>query len=116
LLACRRMSPGHVMVVPKEHIESFCDMEDAVYTQLMLLVKRMARVVKQVMRSLQGVMETSGIGNRHVHVHVIPVHGLYDRVPQEIMEKPVTHPTDDDLAAVASDLAAYIAGGNDKTS
>jgi hypothetical protein len=37
-------------------------------------------------------------------------------VPKEIIERLVTHPTDDELAAVARDLAAYIAGGNDKTS
>src|SRR5437764_10586903 len=85
LLTIHPVNPGHVMVVTKEHIESFYDVEDALYTQLMLLVKRMARVVKQVMKPLQVVMETSGIENRHVHVHVIPVHGLYDRVPQAVM-------------------------------
>ena len=116
MLTIHPVNPGHVMVVTKEHIESFYDVEDTLYTQLMLLVKRMALVVKQVMRPLQVVMETSGIGNRHVHVHVIPVHGLYDRVPKEIMERIGTTPTDDELAAVASDLAAYIVRGNDKTS
>src|SRR5438270_9566308 len=116
MLTIHPVNAGHVMVVTKEHIESFYDVDDTLYTPLMLLVKRMALVIKHVMKPLQVVMETSGIGNRHVHVHVIPVHDLYDRMPKEIMDKPVTHPADDDLAAVASDLAAYIAGGNDKTS
>ena len=116
LLTIHRVNPGHVMVVTKEHIESFCDMEDALYTQLMLLVKRMALVIRQVMKPRQVVMETSGIGNRHVHVHIIPVRGLYDRMPKEIIEKLVTYPTDDELAAVARDLATYIARGSKKTS
>ena len=116
MLTIHPVNPGHVMVVTKEHIESFYDVEDALYTQLMLLVKRMARVVKQVMKPLQVVMETSGIGNRHVHVHVIPVHGLYDRVPKEIMERIGTTPTDDELAAVARHLATHIARSNKKTS
>jgi len=38
----------------------------------MLLVKRMALVVRDVMNPLQVVMETSGIGNRHVHIHTRP--------------------------------------------
>ena len=116
MLTIHRVNPGHVMVVTKEHIESFYDVEDTLYTQLMLLVKRIALVIKQVMKTLQVVIETSGIGNRHVHVHVIPMHSLYDRVPKEIMDKIGANPTDDELAAVASDLAAYIAGGNKKTS
>ena len=116
MLTIHPVNPGHVMVVTKEHIESFYDVEDTLYTQLMLLVKRMALVIKQVIRPLHVVMETSGIGNRHVHVHIIPVRGLYDRMPKEIIEKLVTYPTDDELAAVARDLATYIARGSKKTS
>jgi hypothetical protein len=56
------------------------------------------------------VIETLGIGNRHVHVHVIPVHGLYDLVPKEVMEHqdaqlPVS---DEQLATVAQDLRRYL--------
>ncbi len=44
---------------------------------MMLLVKRMALAIKAVFTPLQVVMATSGVGNRHVHVHVLPVYGLY---------------------------------------
>ena len=116
MLTIHPVNPGHVMVVTKEHIESFYDVDDTLYTPLMLLVKRMALVIKHVMKPLQVVMETSGIGNRHVHVHVIPVHDLYDRMPKEIMDKIGAKPTDDELAAVARDLVTYIAWGNKTTS
>jgi len=39
--------------------------------------------IKAVFAPLQVVIEISGIGNRHVHVHVIPVHGFYDLVPKD---------------------------------
>jgi len=80
--------------------------EDTLYTPLMLLVKRMALVVKRVIAPLQVVMETSGITHHHVHVHVLPVHSLYDRTPQDVMERLLEQPAPaEELAAVARDLA-----------
>src|SRR5438105_1815033 len=105
LLTIHPVNPGHVMVLTKQHIESFYDVEDTLYTQLMLLVKRMALVIKHVMKPLQVVMETSGIGNRHVHVHVIPVHDLYELLPQGVAERLTKHPSADELARVAENLA-----------
>jgi len=106
LLTIYPVNPGHVMVVTKEHIASFYDVEDALYTPLMLVVKRMALVVKRVIAPLQVVMETSGITNHHVHVHVLPVHSLYDRTPQDVMERLLAQLAPaEELAAMARDLA-----------
>ncbi len=103
-------NPGHVLVVTKEHIASFYDVEDTLYTLLMLLVKRMALAINAMFQPLQVVMETAGIGNRHVHVHVLPVYSLYDRVPQEVQEQQETHsPAEEDLVEVAQHFAGYLA-------
>lgn len=110
LLTIHPVNPGHTMVVPKEHIGSFYDVEDALYTSMMFLVKRMALAIKDIFEPLQVVMETSGVGNRHVHVHVLPVYGLYDLVPREVVEEQEAHaPPADELVMIASDLAAYLA-------
>jgi histidine triad (HIT) family protein len=110
LLTIFPINPGHLMVVINEHIESFYNVEDDLYTALMLLVKRMALVIKQVFTPLQVVMETSGIGNRHVHIHVLPVYGLYDRVPQETLEQQAAQPaSDEDLTRVLRQLRQSLA-------
>ncbi len=110
LLTIHPVNPGHAMVVPKRHIGSFYDVEDALYTPMMLLVKRMARAIKDVFAPLQVVMETSGVGNRHAHVHVLPVYGLYDLAPQEFVERQEAHaPSNRELAAVAQNLSVYLA-------
>ena len=112
LLTIEPVNPGHLMVVPKAHIGSFYDVDDALYTPLMLLVKRMAQAVKEAMRPLQVVMETSGIGNRHVHIHVIPVHDMYDVIPKEVIERlEANRPSDEELSAVARTLTGYISDG-----
>ena len=110
ILPRQPVNPGHAMVVTKIHMENFYDADDDLYTHLMLVVKRTALAIKAVFAPLQVVSETSGIGNRHVHVHVIPVHGFYDLVPKEVMEKQDAQPpaSDEQLASVAQDLRRYL--------
>ena len=109
LLTIHPINPGHAMVVPRAHVDSFYQLEDRLYVPMMLLVKRLARAIKVAFAPLQVVMETSGVGNRHVHVHVLPVYGLYDRVPQEVLERQEAYsPPAEELAKVAQTLTNYM--------
>jgi histidine triad (HIT) family protein len=110
LLTIAPVNPGYVMVVPKAHIANFYEVDDALYVPLMLLVKRMAQVIKGALQPLQVVLETSGIDNRHVHVHVIPVNGPYDVIAEETTARLETNrPSADDLAAIQQLLTAHMA-------
>ncbi len=110
LLTVHPINPGHVLVVLKAHVGSFYEVEDDLYVPLMLLVKRMAQAINAVFAPRQVVMETSGVSNRHVHVHVLPVYGLYDRVPRDVIERLEAHSApDEELREVARRLADYIA-------
>lgn len=87
------------------HIGSFYEVEDTLYIPMMLLVKRMALAIKAVFAPLQVVMATSGVGTLHVHVHVLPVYGLYDVVPRAEIERQEAHtPPAEELTRVARDL------------
>jgi diadenosine tetraphosphate (Ap4A) HIT family hydrolase len=109
LLTIHPINPGHLMVVTNAHIPSFYDVEDTLYTSMMLLVKRMALAVKAVYNPLQVVMETSGAGNRHVHIHVLPVYSLYDLVPRDVQERQRARPaTDAELTLILHDLRRYL--------
>ncbi len=109
MLDIHPINPGHVLVVPKAHIGSFYDVEDALYIEMMRVVKRAARAIKATFEPLQVVLATAGVGNRHVHVHVLPVYSMYDVVPREVIERQEAHsPPAEQLTAVAHDLAGYI--------
>jgi histidine triad (HIT) family protein len=108
LLDAHPVNPGHVLVVSRAHVESFYDLDEEPYTRLMLLIRHMARVIHAAFAPAQEVMETSGVGNRHVHVHVLPVYGLYDRVPQDVMEHMTAHPSAEELKQALRRLRAYM--------
>ena len=109
MLTIHPINLGHLLVVPKAHIASFYAVEDALYTSMMLLVKRMALAIDAVFAPPQVVMYTSGVGNRHVHVHVLPVYGPYDVVPREVIDlQEARAPSAQELATVAGELTAYI--------
>jgi histidine triad (HIT) family protein len=109
MLDIHPINPGHLLVVPKAHIASFYAVEDPLYTSMMLLVKRMALAIDAVFAPLQVVMYTSGVGNRHVHIHVLPVYGPYDVVPREMIDQQEARtPSAQELATVAGALTAYI--------
>jgi histidine triad (HIT) family protein len=71
------VSPGHALVIPKEHAETLFDMDAAQYGRLYEVACRIAHAIKGSL-SPQGlnVMQLNGkAGNQvvpHVHVHLVP--------------------------------------------
>lgn len=104
MLDIHPINPGHLLVVTKEHVESYYDLDDNKYSRLMLLVKNMSLLVKQKLSPLKVVITTSGIGNKHVHIHVVPVHTMYDIIPKDVLEKLETNPTEKELQNIQTIL------------
>jgi histidine triad (HIT) family protein len=71
----RPLFPGHVLVVPRAHVETLADLPAERVGPLFLLVQRITRAVEQGMGA-DGIF--NAINNRvsqsvpHLHVHVIP--------------------------------------------
>ena len=69
--------PGHVLVIPKDHYETIWDTPDEILQRLILYVKKLAFVVKEVTNA-DGINigvnngEAAGQKINHVHFHIIP--------------------------------------------
>ena len=70
-------TPGHTMVVPKEHHETFRDVPDSLIPALWQAVTDVGRALKHVLQP-EGVNVISSAGEAatqtvfHVHVHLVP--------------------------------------------
>ena len=108
-LDTRPVFPGHVLVVPRRHVDTMLDLDDHGVTGLFVAARRVAAGVEAGLGS--GGTWVS-VNNRvsqsvpHVHIHVVPrtkgdgLRGFF--WPR------ARYPSDDDAAAIAAKLRAAI--------
>lgn len=71
----RPLFPGHVLLVPREHIETLDEVPDPLLAPLFANARRLARAVEKAVRA-QGTFVA--INNRvsqsvpHLHIHIVP--------------------------------------------
>ena len=66
------VQPGHTLVIPKQQIEFVWDMDDELYTKVMLASKKVAIRLKQILNTKYVGSQIVGVDVPHAHVHLIP--------------------------------------------
>jgi len=64
---------GHCLVVPKEEVDHFFDIDDELYKHLFLTAKKIASVIKEVTDCVRVGFAIQGFEVAHTHIHLIPV-------------------------------------------
>ena len=70
------LSPGHVLVIPKEEIDYIFDLEDRMLSGLMVFCKKIAAAIKKAVPCEKIAILVYGLEVRHAHVHLVPVQGI----------------------------------------
>ena len=77
-LVIKPITPGHVVVIPKRHVESFVDLSDEEACYLINAVKRVDQAMQASDLACEAVSiylgdgEVAGQDIPHIHMHVIP--------------------------------------------
>ena len=95
---------GHVMVVPKHHVESFYDLDEDSFIKLMLVVKRMACVIAATYRPRKVGMLAAGFDVAHAHLHVLPMYEYHDITSKVILEGKRANPSEKELRMAAEHI------------
>lgn len=82
LIPLHPVYPGACMVIPKEHIDHFTDVPDAIAAQMMIVAQHIGRKIMDTYQPLRIGMVVHGFNVAHAHLHVFP---QYD--PMDIMFK-----------------------------
>jgi len=72
------LAKGHTLVVPKKEVDYLFDLDEAMFTGLMLFAKRVATGMQKVIPCLRIGMAVVGLEIPHAHIHLIPLNDLYD--------------------------------------
>jgi len=70
ILTHEPLTPGHLMVIPREQIDHLWDVDDDLYQHLMMIAKKMALRMREVYNYERIGMIVEGFGVPHAHIHV----------------------------------------------
>lgn len=69
---------GHVLVVPKREVDLLYDLEDGELTELMKMVKRVAKAMKKAIICDRIGLAVIGLEVPHAHIHLVPINEAND--------------------------------------
>ena len=98
------VNPGHLLIIPKKHIESVFDLPDEQYKNIFETAKALSTPLQNAMQSSKIGIAVEGFGVPHAHVHLVPLHN-----PNELNPERATHMDDETLATIAEKIVAEIA-------
>ena len=97
----RPINVGHLLIVPKHHVEAFYELDEKSFIELMLVVKRMAAIIEAIYQPKKVGMLAAGFDIAHAHLHVLPLYHYHDITAKVILEGKRANPTEDDLRMTA---------------
>jgi len=65
---------GQCLIIPKEHIDHFTDVDDRTSQHIMLVAQHIGRRMREVFQPLRTGMVVHGFGVAHAHLILIPQH------------------------------------------
>ena len=95
---------GHVLVVPKSHVQSFYELEEDRFIEVMLMVRRVARVLEIVFQPRRVGMLAAGFDVDHAHIHVLPMYDYHDITSRVILEGRRPNPSAEELRTAAEQI------------
>jgi histidine triad (HIT) family protein len=74
------INPGHVLVIPKEHIDYLFDLREEDLGNLMVVSKQIAQALKKAYNPQTGKIGVmiAGMEVHHAHIHLIPMNAESD--------------------------------------
>ncbi len=102
----RPSQPGHLLVIPRQHIPDFYNLEEAVYLKVMQVVRRLSQAVSKVTNPAKVGLAVVGFEVPHTHVHVIPLQKASDIMPGA--GGTPLEPSGEELADMAARIAAAL--------
>ena len=99
ILTNRPIRAGHTLVIPKQEVDHWLDLEPALSQHLFEAARSVGRGIQQTFHPMKVGMVIAGIEVRHVHLHLIPIDAVADL--DFARQDPDAKPADLDRAASA---------------
>lgn len=72
------IQPGHTLVVPRQEVEHWVDLDSPTWAHLNAVAQRIGQAIEQVWQPEKVGLMVAGLEVPHVHVHVLPIWSVED--------------------------------------
>jgi histidine triad (HIT) family protein len=72
------IAKGHVLVIPKMETDYIFDLDDELYSRLLLFAKSIVPGLQKAVPCLRVGMSVIGLEVPHVHIHLLPLNSMAD--------------------------------------
>lgn len=69
---------GHTLVIPKDPVDYYFDLDEEAFSRLNLFARRVAKAIETVVPCLRVGVAVVGLEVPHTHVHLIPLNSMDD--------------------------------------
>ena len=77
-LSINPLHEGHTLVVPREEVDHWIDLDEATAAHLVAVAHRIGKVQQAVISPARNGLMIAGFEVPHAHVHVLPIDGMGD--------------------------------------
>lgn len=77
-LSIAPLKPGHTLVVPRDEVDHWLDLEPGLAQHLMTVAQRIGKAQQDAFNPVKVGMLIAGLEVPHVHLHVTPIWGVHD--------------------------------------
>ena len=95
---------GHALVIPKQEVDYFFDLDEATLAQIMSFAKPIAKAIEAAVPCKRIGVSVIGLEVPHAHVHLIPMHSVSDMN----FEKPKLKLSNEELAETAKRIRSFL--------
>jgi histidine triad (HIT) family protein len=68
------INPGHILLIPKIHVEDIFVLPDDLFGRIFKVVKKLSEPLKQVTSAKRIGVAIEGLGVSHAHIHLVPIY------------------------------------------
>ena len=98
------LAKGHVLVIPKQEVDSIFDLSDQTYTELWLFAKRTAKALEIAIPCKRVGIAVIGLEVPHAHIHLLPLQSVEDIN----FSKPKLTVSTDEMQAIAAKIRVHL--------
>lgn len=69
---------GHILVIPKRQIDKFYEIEDELYSKIMLSAKKWSIILEKTIACVRVGLSIVGLEVPHTHIHLVPMQTVND--------------------------------------